>query len=111
MMGAPYLSEAPIYEDALTTTRKDTDVKNIKVSDVWKRHIDSVTETIGLVVRHDRFNSSKQETPVFCVISMTQAERNDLQNAYDGMVIYNTTTNRFNFREAGAWVTFAPIPA
>lgn len=111
MMGTSYLSEAPIYEDVLTTKRNDIDIKNIKIGDVWKRHIDSVTQTLGLVVRHDRFDTSKQETPVLCLISMTQAERDDLQNAYNGMALYNLTTNRVNFRENGAWVTFAPIAA
>ena len=35
---------------------------------------------------------------------MTTAER-DAMTAENGMIIYNTTTNAFNFYEAGAWVT------
>ena len=36
--------------------------------------------------------------------SMTTAER-DALDAENGMIIYNTTTNAFNFYENGAWVT------
>lgn len=36
--------------------------------------------------------------------SMTTAERNAL-TATNGMIIYNTTTNVFNFYENGVWVT------
>jgi hypothetical protein len=35
---------------------------------------------------------------------MTTTQRNAL-TAVNGMIIYNTTTNQFNFYENGAWVT------
>jgi hypothetical protein len=35
---------------------------------------------------------------------MTTAQRNAL-TAVNGMIIYNTTTNQFNFYENGGWVT------
>jgi hypothetical protein len=60
---------------------------------------------------HDRFADTKQETPMTVVISMTQARRDQLENAINGSVMYNETTNRMNFRENGAWVTFTPVPA
>jgi hypothetical protein len=34
----------------------------------------------------------------------TTAER-DAMTAVNGMIIYNTTTNAFNFYENGSWVT------
>jgi hypothetical protein len=43
-------------------------------------------------------------TGAFIVPRMTQAQRNAL-SAVNGMIIYNTSTNRFNFYENGAWVT------
>ena len=43
-------------------------------------------------------------TGAFIVPRMTTAQRNTLTGV-NGMIIYNTTTNQFNFFEAGAWVT------
>ncbi|EQB62704.1 MAG: hypothetical protein RBG1_1C00001G0283 [candidate division Zixibacteria bacterium RBG-1] len=43
-------------------------------------------------------------TGALIVPRMTTAQR-DALTAVNGMIIYNTTTNQFNFREAGAWVT------
>lgn len=43
-------------------------------------------------------------TLALLVSSMTTTQRNAL-TAANGMVIYNTTTGAFNFREGGAWVT------
>ncbi len=42
-------------------------------------------------------------TGAFIVPRMTTAQR-DALTAVNGMIIYNTTTNQFNFRENGAWV-------
>jgi hypothetical protein len=38
------------------------------------------------------------------VPKLTTAMRNNLIGLTDGMIIYNITTNKFNFRENGAWV-------
>ena len=43
-------------------------------------------------------------TGALIVPRMTTAQR-DLLSPVNGMIIYNTTTNQFNFYEAGAWVT------
>jgi hypothetical protein len=43
-------------------------------------------------------------TGALIVPRMTTAQR-DALTAVNGMIIYNTTTNQFNFRENGAWVT------
>jgi hypothetical protein len=43
-------------------------------------------------------------TGAFIVPRMTTAQRNAL-TAVNGMIIYNTSNNQFNFYEAGAWVT------
>ncbi len=42
-------------------------------------------------------------TGALIVPRMTTAQR-DLLSAVNGMIIYNTTTNQFNFRENGVWV-------
>lgn len=43
-------------------------------------------------------------TGALIVPRMTTTQRDDL-NAIDGMIIFNTTTKQFNFRENGIWVT------
>jgi hypothetical protein len=43
-------------------------------------------------------------TGAFIVPRMTTAER-DALSAVNGMIVYNTTANQFNFYENGAWVT------
>jgi len=109
MINSPFLPVAPIYAPLIN---KSSDPQfNNTMTDEWKNHMDAISETIANVVVHDRFNDTKQETPLTAIISMTQARRDQLENAIDGAIIYNLTTNRFNFRESGAWVTFTPIPA
>jgi hypothetical protein len=45
-------------------------------------------------------------TGALLISRMTGTERDALTSPADGMVIYNTTTAQFNFREAGTWVSF-----
>lgn len=103
MNNSPFISYPPIYAPL---------VKNDNtISDAWKNHLDAITENLGYIVAHDRLNTSKDEIAVNTIIAMTTAKRIDLQNARNGTVIYDTDLHRFVFRENGAWVTFAPIPA
>jgi hypothetical protein len=46
----------------------------------------------------------RSTTGAFIVPRMTTAQR-DALTAVNGMIIYNTSTNQFNFYENGAWVT------
>jgi hypothetical protein len=55
-------------------------------------------------VRDDGRVSLDSTTGALLLSRMTTAQR-DAMTAADGMIIYNTTTNAFNFRENGAWVT------
>jgi len=43
-------------------------------------------------------------TGALLVSRMTTADSTNM-TPVNGMIIYNTTTNAFNFRENGAWVT------
>jgi hypothetical protein len=107
MTNSPFLAVPPIYEHLIS---KD-DPQKVTISDVWKNHMDAISQTLGVVVSYDRFSTSQQATPVSIVVSMDTTHRNQLENAFNGQIIYNTTTNRFNFRENGAWVTFTPVAA
>jgi hypothetical protein len=102
-INAAFMAVPPIEEKIVD--------ENGKLTDIWKNHFDAISQTLGLVVVHDRFNNTKQETPVTVVIAMEQVDRDQLDNAIDGTILYNRTTNRFNFREAGTWVTFTPVAA
>lgn len=106
---SPYLPEAPVYDKLLK--------EDGELSDSWLNWINSVTRTTGYSVAHDRFFDHlaspiiDEATAVTRVIEITTANRNLLQNAANGTIIYNSDTNRHNFRENGAWVTFTAIPA
>jgi len=102
-INAAFMATPPIEEVAVEEDRK--------LTDIWRNHFDAISQALGLVIVHDRFNDTKQETPVTVVITMHQARRDQLDNAIDGTIIYNLDTKRFNFRENGAWVTFTPIAA
>lgn len=82
-----------------------------KLTDIWKNHFDAISQALGLVIVHDRFNDTKQETPVTVVITMERPRINQLDNAIDGTILYDLTNKYFIFRQNGAWVTFTPIPA
>lgn len=110
----PFISEPPIYNDF-----QDEDGN---ITPAWINWINSITRVMGYTIVHDYLidpltNERTEETPLLQAISLFQTKtgnelgRNELENARDGTIIYNKTTNRFNFRENGAWVTFAPVAA
>lgn len=103
----PFISDPPIYDPFFEKDDKT-------ISNSWQNWLNSVTRVMGRVIVHDYLvvgGVRTQEIPVVMILGGTTAERNSLDSARDGMMWYNTTTARFNFREAGAWVTFVPIPA
>lgn len=103
----PFIAEPPIYNPFF-----DADGKTI--SNSWQNWLNSVTRVMGYCIVHDYLISGGvrfEEVPLLTATSMTTADRNLLDNARDGTIIYNTTTGRMNFREGGAWVTFVPIAA
>jgi hypothetical protein len=112
-LSVPFLNEAPIYDDLLQET-------NV-LSNSWQTWFNSITQTTGYIITHDRFTPVSPPTPIpdddgdevvlLSATQLTEAQRDRLENARNGIILYNTTTNRFNFRENGAWVTFTPVAA
>lgn len=104
----PYIAQPPIYIPFFMP-------KTQTIDPAWVNWINSITNVMGRVIVHDWVKdlSGKriQEVALLQAISMAQAERDNLDSARNGTVLYNTTTNRMNFRENNAWVTFTPIPA
>lgn len=102
----PFIAEPPIYNRLLTLDKE--------ISNSWSNWFNSITKVMGYCIVHDYLiigGVRAQEVPVLTAVSMTKAERDSLDNARDGSIIYNTTSGRMNFREGGAWVTFTAIAA
>lgn len=104
----PFIAEPPIYNDLLD--------ENSKIKGEWVNWLNSITRVMGYVIVHDYIvnpadNVKEQETPLLQAVALTTTQRDRLENARDGTILYNLTTNRFNFRENGTWVTFTAIPA
>lgn len=116
----PFISEPPIYNEFL-------DDEGV-MTPAWVNWINSITRVMGYVIVHDYLiepaaapedRVRAQETPLLQAVSLietqlapnTELGRDELENARDGTIIYNTTTGRFNFREGGLWKTFTPIAA
>jgi len=119
----PFIADPPFYNNffdisimpSVTTVNGELITKSEwQISNSWSNWLNSVTKVMGRVIVQDYLiigGVRTTEVPTLQLPSMTQADRNSLDNARDGIAIYNETTGRINFREAGAWVTFAPIAA
>ena len=107
-LAPPFISEPPIYDDFLD--------KDGKMTNAWVNWINSVTRIMGYAIVHDYIinpadDVKEEETPLLQAISLTTTNRNRLQNARNGTILYNETNNIMNFREGGSWVTFTAVQA
>lgn len=104
----PYMAQPPIYDYLFND--------NGEISNPWQNYINSITRVTGLVIVNDWIvnpitNNRTTSVATLVAPAFSQSDRNKLDNAWNGMIIYNTDTKRMNFRENDAWVTFTPIPA
>lgn len=118
----PYLEYPPIHDKPFNDEGF--------LSDSWTNWVTSITRTTGYAITHDhlvepgpnppntnagqRSDTFQLQCPKMIETQLapnTELGRDELDNARDGTIIYNTTTGRFNFREGGAWVTFTAVPA
>lgn len=117
----PFIADPPFYNSffdmenvTISVNGNPINSNELKISNSWSNWLNSVTKVMGRVIVHDYLiigGVRATEVPTLLLPNMTTTERNQLDNARDGIAIYNTTTGRVNFREGGTWVTFAPVPA
>lgn len=104
----PFISEPPIYDAFYLQD-------GITISNPWQNWLNSVTRVMGYCIVMDNIvdpiTNSRNEVPLLQMTSMSQSDRDNLENARDGTEIYNLTTGRTNFREQGAWWTFTRVAA
>ena len=105
----PYMAQPPIYDAFLKSDNKT-------MSSNWENYVNSITRITGLVIVNDWILqpvSKKRISSVATLVApqFSEIDRNNLDNAWNGMLIYNITSKRINFRENDTWVTFTPIPA
>lgn len=108
VLPTPFIAEPPIYNDLLD--------ENGKVKGEWVNWLNSITRVMGYTIIHDYIVNpadyvKEKEVPLLFATPLTTTQRDRLESARNGTILYNTTTNQFNFRAGGTWVTFTPIPA
>lgn len=82
----------PLYDDLLKTDEKGK-LSN-KMSDLWVAFVATFTQNLtGYLSQNGIF-----------VPRVTTAQRDDLQNVMGGQLIYNTSLEKFQGYENGAWV-------
>ena len=80
------LYDLPLYD---TFVKSGTN----QISDIWRDSLATLMQSLQEVI---------SKYGIF-VPRITQTERDNLQNVINGQLIYNTTANKFQGYEAGAW--------
>lgn len=95
----PFMSEPPIYDPLF-----DDDGT---MFNSWVNWFNSITRVTGYVIVHDYIvktsPNERNDVPLLTAISYSEADRDLLQNARNGTIIYNTDTDKINIRENNAW--------
>lgn len=60
---------------------------------------------VGIGITTPQGSLGVSSTAGLLIVSRTTIAQRDILTPVNGMIIYNTSTNQFNFQENGAWVT------
>lgn len=90
------LGPPPIYTNLTYNGRNNAN---------WVRWFQSVKNTISQFFKIYGGTDGNEQYVVFLAPNFTTTERDALSGVENGSIIYNTTTNQFNFYENNAWVT------
>lgn len=98
------LHQPPVNYPLMGSIAENLD-KEFNVSKTWQNYFTNVTGTFNqffpIVTSQDANGIAHTSIPQ--APHLTQDEIDALQNAPDGATVYNSTTNKMNFRENGAW--------
>lgn len=99
----PFMEDPPAYNKLVTEDGFPTKE--------WINWINRISPITGLVIVHDFLVNALtgeryQEVGLLMAPRLTEAQRDQLDTKRNGTIIYNTTTDKYNFRAANAWVPF-----
>jgi hypothetical protein len=89
------LSPPPVFQ---SLTKADGSMHN-----VWQKWNTGVYNLVNQFLKPFKIGGQDTSAPILVVSSFTTTERNAIQNPSPPMIIYNTTTGKFNYYDSTGW--------